>query len=152
MRIKRGTSRVVVVIGHLAINVPRKRNLKQGVLDNVAEYKFYRDNKNNIFLMPTYLTLFGWINIQKAGSKLRMDNTSLWCQLVEMTNKETWCNPHVFANSDNFCVVKGRLKIVDYGSERIHDFLKKWSDKIYTDFDFSYDWEERKKQLRKERG
>lgn len=45
----------------------------------------------------------------------------------------------------NFCEENGRLKILDYGNPIIYDFLKKWGDKIYADFDFSYNRETQKK-------
>lgn len=122
--------------------------LFKGLAENWREFTFYQKHKSPI-LMPTFFSLFGLFNIQKAGSPLTMNSVDLWCQLYEMTNKDVFDHSHLFSNPKNFCIVDGHLKIIDYGSWRSHRVIKKWGEKIYKNFDFSYKWEEWKELLKK---
>lgn len=123
-----------------------KRLLFKGFLDNWREFTYCRELRSP-FLQPTYFSLLGLFNIQKVGEKLTVKQVDLWCQLYEMTSGEVFADSHTFANPDNFCQENERLKMLDYGNARIYEVLKKYGDKIFKNFDFSYDWEERKKQL-----
>jgi hypothetical protein len=122
------------------------RYLFRGIASNWREYLYYKKLQSP-FLQKTYVSIFGLLNMQKAGEELRIRDVDLWCQLVEMTNEEVWADGHTFSNTKNFCSENGRLKMVDYGNDRIYEVLKKHGDKIFKNFDFSYDWDERKKQL-----
>lgn len=123
-----------------------RRLLFKGINDNWLEFYYYRKLKSP-FLQPTYFSLFGFVNVQKTGKKPSVEGRNLWCQLHEITNGGVWADSHTFTNPNNFCEENGRLKMLDYGNRRIYDFLKKWGYKIHMDFNFSYDWEKRGKEL-----
>lgn len=121
-----------------------KRLLFRGVWENWGEFRFYRLSRSR-FLMPTYFSLFGMLNIQKRGNKkAKIEDVNLWCQLCEMTNNEVWADGHTFSNANNFCDDDGKLVMVDYGNARIHDVLNKYGDKIFKDFDFAYVYHKKK--------
>ena len=125
------------------------RMLSGGIICNWREYVYCR-NLQSPFLQKTYVSIFGLLNIQKKGERLTIQDVDLWCQLVEMTDEEVWADGHTFSNTNNFCNANGHLKMIDYGNNKIFDVLKKHGNKIFNDFDFSYSWEERKKELYKD--
>ena len=121
-----------------------RRLLFRGILENWREFRFYHRSRSR-FLVPTYFSLFGMLNIQKRGNRTKIKDVNLWCQLCEMTNNEVWADGHTFSNANNFCDDDGKLMMVDYGNARIHDVLDKYGDKIFKDFDLAYVYANRNK-------
>lgn len=80
-----------------------------------------------------------------------MEDVDLWCHLNELVGEVVWKDSHAFASARNFGVVDGRLKMVDYGGRDSQEALKECAEKIYSDFNFSYNRKERLKQLQLER-
>ena len=178
MKIARGNYRIVIIIGRLAIKLPRirfkagikcllyeiknglisrwyrddilylacsKTNFFGGLICNWQEYKFYRETKLPI-LMPTYFSLFGLFNVQKAGhQRINMDSTSLFVQLNRLSDHTIieLDQGHAFEKPDNFCVEAGKIMMLDY-AEEAEDILRKYGQTIQDQFDFSYSWEEEK--------
>ena len=123
-----------------------KRCLLAGLINNWQEFRFYKKSKL-LILMPTYFSFFGLFNIQKAGQPISIKSVDLWCQLYDLTNGKVFEDSHTLANPTNFCIERGRLKIIDYG-EKVNAVLIEYGDKIFNEFDFSYDWEIEKQKLK----
>ena len=139
MEIARGNTRTVLIFKNFVLKFPRfylsnamearrtfckdpekmrrhvKRHLLRGVGDNWREFIFYFCNHSS-FLMPTFFSFFGLLNIQKRGEIFEMHYRVLWEQILQLTNNEAWADYHVFSEVNNFCQKDGRLKIFDYGS------------------------------------
>lgn len=111
--------------------------LLNGLRANRQEFTFYRRTRNS-FLNPTYFSLFGIFNVQPIGQPCPMIDVDVWCQLYELTNGKVFKDSHCFANPRNFCHHKGRLRIIDYGSDGAQEVILEYGEKIYQSFDFSY--------------
>lgn len=112
--------------------------LFRGLLENSREFYFFCKYQSQ-FLLPTYFSLFGLLNIQKKGKKeVETDlRKILWSQMVQITEGEVWKDEHHFSNPKNFCNENGKLKIMDYGSPYAQGVLEKYADKIYEEFDLN---------------
>lgn len=111
-----------------------KRFLFLGIFSNWREFCFFLDEQND-FCVPTYFSLFGFLNIQKyANGKCEFDDSALWGQLYHWTDRDIWHNPHHFSNTDNFCVENGKLMILDYGCVETHYVLRKYGERIHQNF------------------
>lgn len=121
--------------------------LFRGILNNWLEFVFYQKNKSLLLLAPTHFSLLGFLNVQKHCEPIPMEDADLWCQLVEMVGELVWKDSHAFSNAKNFGVIKQKLKMVDYGSTGSQEVLKECAEKVFSNFDFSYSREKRKKQL-----
>lgn len=108
--------------------------LCRGLRDNWHEYKYYTATKQ-VFLQPTYFSLFGFLNVQKYGEYQKMPFDILLHHFMDLTNGEAFKDAHHFASSRNFCFEKGKIKITDYGSSRTQEIITKWGEKIVADFD-----------------
>lgn len=123
--------------------------LFNGIISNWLEFVFYQKNKHYQLLAPTYFSFFGMINIQKYYEPIVIDYTDLWCQLVELVGGIVWEDSHAFSNPENFGTIRGKLKILDYGSRGTHKVLKEYAQEIYEKFIFSYIRESKRKKLQK---
>ena len=167
MTVKRGKTRIVIVLGKIAIKLPRlyllpllrsfiwhinksrktlklflkrelPRYLLRGIICNWIEFTFYENSRLHI-LAATYFSLFGLINIQSAeGVPLEMEDVDLWVQLFGLTNEAVWGDSHAFAESDNFIVANGKIQMVDYGSRNTQKVLLKWGNKMQDNFNLSF--------------
>lgn len=111
-----------------------KYYLLKGITNNWSEFLFYQKTKHP-FLMPTFFSLFGLLNIQKAGPILQMDGRPFFNAIDKIINKGSWKGGHTFSNPENFCWTNNHLKIVDYGDTQVQSVIKKHGHKIYEDFD-----------------
>jgi|SRR5680860_183156 len=111
--------------------------LFRGLFANWCEFLFYWQTKN-IFLQPTYFSLFGLFNIQKIGKPCLIVDEDLWCQLCELTNREVVNDEHHFSNHCNFCFTDGRLKIIDYGGTKCREIVNQFGEKISEHFNPLY--------------
>ena len=114
-----------------------RRLLFRGLIHNWNEFYFYLKSHSDI-LLPTYFSLFGFVNIQKKGEKFEMKEGDLWIQILKLKNKECWIDGHTFSNVDNFCKENYKIKMIDYGDPDVYCLLKKYGNAIHDDFDFSY--------------
>lgn len=107
-----------------------------GIMENLQEWKYYRKNKN-IFTAPTIFSFFGLINVQKRGDRITFWNTvQVWKYILGNSQNEhqPFCGFHTFFNVNNFGLFNGHLKIVDYGSRHIEEFLNLNGEKLYNNF------------------
>jgi hypothetical protein len=166
VEVKKGKTRVVIIAGGIAVKFPRfspryalksslyyfgkgtkhiihflKWRLKgiflEGVICNFREFLFYRSCRMPI-LSPTYFSLFGLINFQKAGKSLEMEPVDFWLQMVELAGKELGDDCHTFSEPDNFIVINGKPRIVDYATSETQKVLKLYGDKIFNKLDLNF--------------
>ena len=125
-----------------------KRLMFKGIVDNWNECYFYWKTKNP-FLQPTYFSLFGILNVQLYGNSCNLKTVDLWCQLYELTEGKVFDDSHHFANENNFCFHKEKLRMLDYGSKRTHNVIKQYGKKIVELFNNNYCWEVEKLKFKK---
>ena len=106
--------------------------LFRGLTANWGEFLFYWQT-GNAFLQPTYLSLFGLMNIQRAGEPCLLKCEDLWFQFDELTEGKVG-DLHHFTNIENFCVYKGGLRMLDYGSPASRRVVAQYGTKIAKDF------------------
>jgi hypothetical protein len=107
-----------------------------GIMANWNEYLFYKETKN-LFVMPTYFSLFGLINIQKRGQEITFwDYKDIWRYICHNSANENqpFCNSHSFAEKENFCLDGDKIKMLDYGSRHVHNFLRLNGNKLFNNF------------------
>ena len=127
-----------------------KRLLFKGIVDNWREWRFYQRTRHP-FCQPTYLSLFGLLNIQRFARPCTLQENDLWCQLHELTKGAVFKDSHHFTNPDNFCLNGEGLRILDYGGLKTQEVVQEFGDNILQNFDPNYSWEERKKELKAKR-
>ncbi len=101
----------------------------QGVVINWHEFRFYR-NTRHTFLQPTYFSLFGFVNIQRAGKPCLEDPPKFWNKMHCVIGDALFIDPHHFENPDNFTVVNGKLKMHDYGWGDTQQIIKEYGRRI----------------------
>jgi len=124
--------------------------LFRGLSANWGEFRFYWQTRNP-FLQPTYFSLFGLLNIQRADAPCLLKDEDLWCQLHELTRGKVFDDSHHFANPGNFCFCNGKLRMLDYGSRKSRGVIALHGEKIVELFNPAYCWEEEKKKIREKR-
>ena len=75
-----------------------------GIMANWNEYLFYKET-NNLFVMPTYFSFFGLINIQKRGQDINFwKYDDIWRYIYQNSKNENqpFCDSHSFAGKENF--------------------------------------------------
>ena len=100
-----------------------------GLVANISEFWFYLITRNP-FLQPTYLSLFGLVNIQRYGEPCTMDEGPFRKEMERIVGQDCYLDSHHFTNAKNFCMVARwvktndkkrlvvRLRMTDYGSPR----------------------------------
>lgn len=107
-----------------------------GIMVNWREFVFFIKSRHHPFLLPTYLSVLGFINIQKLGTPpCNLKRGALWRQLYELTKGEVWDDGHHFSNPENFCLPDGRLTMIDYGQPKTWQVVIKYGKKIVDRFD-----------------
>lgn len=110
--------------------------LLSGIMANLQEWQFYKQNKNP-FCMPTYFSFLGLFNIQKKGEKIDFwDIHEIWRYVVNNSQnpKQPLCDGHALSEPKNYCTDNGKLKLVDYGNRQVAEFLKLNGKKLYNNF------------------
>ncbi|MDP1629100.1 MAG: hypothetical protein Q8L57_00615 [bacterium] len=106
--------------------------LFRGIKENWQEFRFWRRYRLK-FLAPTYFSLFGIINFQKTGRPYNGDE--VWPKLFKWNEKMAFKDAHTLGEPKNFCLIGGRIKIVDYGSRRVQEVLLAWAKDGHDAFD-----------------
>jgi len=111
--------------------------LLAGILANINERRFYKKTKNP-FVMPTYFSFLGFVNIQKRGRKIEFwddgDVFSFLCQNSANRN-QPHIDGHTLAEIKNFVVDDdSHLKLVDYGNRQVCPFLEMNGENLYRNF------------------
>lgn len=109
--------------------------LFRGIWANLSEFVFYVLNIGNGFLVPTYFSLFGIINIQPLQKDVCNKDDKVFGHLCRFTefNELFKHHAHTFAERSNFCVDKeGKLRILDYASKGAQKMTKKYGKQFHS--------------------
>jgi hypothetical protein len=110
----------------------------KGVLANRRERTFWKQT-HHPFLQPTIFSFFGLFNLQMYANPYRCNcYLDLWDQIRRITEGKAYANPHQFSEPENFCVVEGKLRILDYGGKGGPPVILKYGQKIQDEFDFQF--------------
>jgi hypothetical protein len=116
-----------------------RKYLLRGILENWREFTLYYRCRSKL-LAPTYFSLFGLLNIQRAGKEIDVERVGylLLGEICRITNNDhnILKDAHHFSNPRNFCEKDGRLMMIDYGSEYARRIVEKYGNKIVEEFDF----------------
>jgi hypothetical protein len=110
--------------------------LFRGIVANLNERHAYHTNPNP-FLQPTYFSLGGLVNLERYGDPYLGDHDALWSQLWKITEGHIAADCHHFDTAANFCIERGVLRMVDYGSKDALDIALVWGEKIVREFDIA---------------
>jgi hypothetical protein len=84
-----------------------------GIMANWNEYVFYKQTKN-VFVMPTYFSLFGLVNIQKRGYEIVFwQEKDVWMYICDnsLNQQQPFCHSHSFNQVENFCLDNGNMTV-----------------------------------------
>lgn len=107
-----------------------------GIMANWNEYLFYQKTRNP-FLMPTYFSLFGLINIQKKSRKIDFwSHEDVWLYVCRnsINENQPFCDSHSFDEIENFGLDGDKLRMHDYGSRHIREFLRLNGENLFNNF------------------
>jgi len=108
-----------------------------GIVLNFSEYLFYIKTRMQV-LQPTYFSLFGLINIQKAGKPLGVNKEKFENWIESLGNGEAENDWHTFGNPENFCLSHdGQIRIVDYSESITHEILLVIGNEMINNFDLA---------------
>jgi hypothetical protein len=108
-------------------------NLLTGIHANLVEFIFYLRHRH-VFCMPTYISFFGLINIQKKGQVCEIEFEQFKERMNQMTNNEIPIQDHTFDSPGNFTQDDQYLQCIDYGDSTIHFLILKYGEKLYHEF------------------
>lgn len=108
-----------------------------GILPNIQERRFYKKTKNP-FVMPTYFSFFGLVNIQKRGKQIYFwgdnDVFRYLCQNSQNRN-QPHVDGHTLSEIENFVLDNdNHMKLVDYGNKQVAPFLEMNGENLYNNF------------------
>lgn len=106
------------VYGSLHIGI--LKYLLAGIIANVDEYHFGREFPD-LPLAPTMFTLFGLVNIQVRGEPVSASELKD-CPFQDIAKAEPELD---LKETKNFCRIKGRIVLADYGSPLVQRALRK---------------------------
>lgn len=118
------------------VNCTVPMNLFAGIMANWNEFTLYRQAKNS-FLVPTYFSLFGLLNIQKKVDAITFwKGSDIWLYICRNSQNinQPFCSSHTFAEIENFGLDEGYLKILDYGSRQSNSFLEANGTNFFNNF------------------
>ncbi len=111
----------------------------KGIMSNVRERGLWKKTRNP-FLQPTPFSVLGLLNIQRYGKPLECNPIDLWSQVADMTRKEAHRNSHQFSEPENYALVDGRLRILDYGGHGSTWVVVRYGRRIVDGFDPAFRW------------
>lgn len=112
--------------------------LFRGLACNLSEFIYYLRNRNNNFLIPTYFSIFGIVNIQSLQKDVCNSDDKVFQHLTKFTERNELFkhSPHTFAEQSNFCVDKeGKLCVLDYAAKGLQKMAKKYGDRFHSPFE-----------------
>ena len=133
MQIKRGSYRIVVLVGPLAFKLPlpsgswkgRLHSFLQGWQQNITE-RMYSKLKEP-YLCPVYFSFFGLVNVMPNCPILKPDDASLLRLFYENIKRECPYWYLVERKYESIGQYKGKAVAVDYGN----DCIALQQDKMY---------------------
>ncbi len=111
--------------------------LLRGIVSNKRERRLWKRTRN-AFLVPTFFSFFGLVNVEKYSKPYEGDYIDLWDQIRRITNEEAYLNPHQFSEVKNYSLVDGKLKMIDYGGHGSEWVIVKWGTRIMAQFDSQF--------------
>lgn len=137
MEIKKGTKRIVILIGPLALKIARIGSLFSALLINLKEFVYYIRYRNSN-MMPTYFSI-GFINLQRRGKPIDFDFKKTNKMILELYIRDRHipdCKLHLESGSlahhwdqYNLCFDSmGTVRMIDYGDHDVVWFLLKYPD------------------------
>jgi len=118
---------------YYSTNFHPKTNLLAGIRANLLEFGFYLRHRH-VFCKPTYVTLFGLVNIQKKGQVCEIPYEQFKPRMHELTNDEIPTQDHTFDSPGNFACNDNHLQIIDYADPAIQPLILKYGKKLYQEF------------------
>ena len=111
--------------------------LLAGLVENWKEFVYWKKFHFN-WLAPTYLSLYGFVNFQKAGEEMSLEKDGVfWCQISECFGNEVYKgDEHVFAEDKNYVLIDDKVCLVDYGNFRNRTFFVE-NEKQLREFEFN---------------
>lgn len=108
-----------------------------GLMENWKEFVYWRRFGFD-WLVPTYFSLFGLVNVQKAGEEFDFDKNGIfWSQISEHFGDKVYeGDEHAFAEDENYVLIDSQVRLVDYGNFRNEDFFAKYEERL-REFEFS---------------
>ncbi len=104
-------------------------HLFKGIGDNWREFRFYIKTRH-AFCQPTYFSLFGLVNVQRAGRHCGLPMENLWQEIITVTSGVASVDAHHFSNPLNFCHKGGHLRILDYGHLKTQAIIRQYGDTL----------------------
>ena len=110
-----------------------KNNAFNGIVSNWNEFLFWRKTKNK-FCEPTYFSLIGLINVQRASPSIdEYSKDEFWYKLRN-TEGYDFADRHHFSNPKNFAIRNGRLLIRDYAYGETQEVVLEFGEKMQKHF------------------
>jgi len=103
----------------------------KGIINNWKEFTYSFLNPQP-YLMPTYYSHFGLINIQKRGEPYQSEYIIFGPKIDRATKGQVRADGHHFKNSQNFCLVDGKLVMIDYSNFETQKVLDKYGMAIHN--------------------
>lgn len=106
--------------------------VSQGIMENWYEHRFYRRTRYP-FLLPTYFSFFGLVNIQRLGLPCGMSDMEVYRAFLGIAGMDDLMrDPHHFLNAGNFCrhPITGQFMVLDYGGLECRKILSDHADRI----------------------
>ncbi len=114
----------------------------KGILANIRERRLWKSTQSD-FLVPTFFSACGLLNIQKYSRPHGGEYLDLWIQIRKITNEEAYSNPHQFSEVGNYSLVDGKLRMIDYGGYGSEKVVTKYGQLILEKFDPNFRYEAR---------
>ena len=122
--------------------------LFKGIVENWNEFTFCASERNPAYLVPTYFSMFGLLNIQKIASPMSGSNNVLWLWFTTIiSQEELFKDSHHFVNPENFSYQNDKFQIIDYGTSRARGVLRKYGTTLHESYNPSFTREDWKNNL-----
>ncbi len=118
------------------LEIPPYSWFLEGIANNLFEYGFFLATKHE-FLVPTYFSLFGVVNVQGVGEVYVLDRKTHSQRMHKILGDDWFIDTHHLSNPANFCIVGGKLAVLDYGSKGSHGVIEKHGYSIMDQLDLS---------------
>ena len=155
MKVARGGTRIVLIFHSFVIKLPKIPVFKsfraafqapanstgnpsilqrttytflRGIRANRMEYVYSQKNKESEAILPVKGIMFGLVLIQKRNDVLDPED-SRWKKIVSILKKSGIDNVERI-QSNNFCIIKNKPRILDYGDIRTQTLLDLYGQKI----------------------
>jgi hypothetical protein len=107
----------------------------RGIYANLREKRGWKKTKNP-FLMPTFFSFFGFVNIMPYAKRVitwtEFDDLDILMQISYYSGFIWQVSPHTFTKADNFCIDEfDKVKMIDYGFRDSDKFIIRCGQTLY---------------------